>query len=142
MTAREDLLCMFTAEVSEEDGVYTIEVPESEVELGTLSQDNPVRVGVYEHPDRAPSKSGTSTHQRTLTESRSPPVEAGDTREVTIEHIGDKGDGIAKIESGFVLIVPETEVGDELTVEIVRVNENFAIAEPVGAETAESDADS
>ena len=59
-----------------------------------------------------------------------PPVSEGDTREVTIENIGSQGDGIARVERGFVVIVPGVDVGDELTVEITDVKDTVAFAEP------------
>jgi predicted RNA-binding protein with TRAM domain len=47
---------------------------------------------------------------------------------VTIETLGDKGDGIAKIERGYVIIVPDAELGDEVTVEITSVRDNVSFA--------------
>ncbi|HET7323646.1 MAG TPA: TRAM domain-containing protein, partial [Halococcus sp.] len=59
---------------------------------------------------------------------QTPPVAEGDVREVTIETIGDQGDGIAKTDRGYVVIVPETETGDEVTIEIEQARENVAFA--------------
>jgi len=56
------------------------------------------------------------------------PVEEGERREVTIEAIGDQGDGIAKAKRGFVVIVPNTNPGDEPIVEIREVRPNVAFA--------------
>jgi len=47
---------------------------------------------------------------------------------VTIEAIGDQGDGIAKAKRGFVVIVPNTNPGDEPIVEIREVRPNVAFA--------------
>jgi predicted RNA-binding protein with TRAM domain len=58
-----------------------------------------------------------------------PPVSQGAIREVTIESLGDQGDGIAKTDRGYVLIVPGARPGDEVTVEITEVRENVAFAE-------------
>ena len=58
-----------------------------------------------------------------------PPVSEGVIREVTIESLGDQGDGIAKTDRGYVLIVPGARPGDEVTVEITNVRENVAFAE-------------
>lgn len=49
-------------------------------------------------------------------------------REVTIESLGDKGDGIAKVERGYVVIIPETDPDDEVTVEIEQVRDTVAFA--------------
>ncbi|MDZ7849811.1 MAG: 23S rRNA (uridine(2552)-2'-O)-methyltransferase [Halodesulfurarchaeum sp.] len=58
------------------------------------------------------------------------PVEEGATLEVTIEASGDDGDGIAYVE-GYTIFVPDTMVGDEVTVEITDVKPRFGFAEPV-----------
>jgi len=58
-----------------------------------------------------------------------------ETRTVTIETTGDRGDGIARVERGYVVIVPGSIPGDELAVEIEVVKENFAMAEIVVATT-------
>ena len=67
----------------------------------------------------------------TAPEPAGPPVDEGEVREVEIESIGDQGDGIARVERGFVVIVPETEEGDRVTVEVTNVRENVAFAEVV-----------
>jgi predicted RNA-binding protein with TRAM domain len=58
-----------------------------------------------------------------------PPVDEGEQRTVEIEDIGNQGDGITRVERGFVVIVPETERGERVTVEITEVAENVAFAE-------------
>jgi len=60
-----------------------------------------------------------------------PPVEESEQRDVKIENLGDQGDGIAKVEHGYVVIVPEMSVGDRVTVEIQQVRENVAFADVV-----------
>ena len=47
---------------------------------------------------------------------------------MTIESLGDQGDGIAKIDRGYVVIVPGTRPDDEVTVEIENARENVAFA--------------
>ncbi|TGC09096.1 TRAM domain-containing protein [Methanolobus halotolerans] len=56
------------------------------------------------------------------------PVEAGENYEVTIEDIAREGDGIARV-SGFVIFVPGTEVGDEVTIKVTKVMRKFAFGE-------------
>jgi predicted RNA-binding protein with TRAM domain len=58
------------------------------------------------------------------------PIEEGKEYEVKIEDVGKEGDGITRIE-GFVVFVPETKVGDEVTVRITSVRKRFAFAEKV-----------
>jgi len=65
------------------------------------------------------------------------PVKEGDVVDLTIEAVGSKGDGIAKVQ-GFIVFVPNTKTGDKVKVKIVSVRPNFAlgqIAEP-GEEAA------
>lgn len=61
----------------------------------------------------------------------SPPVAEGETRVVEIENIGDKGDGVARIDGGYVVIVSDADVGERLRVEMDQVRENVAFAEIV-----------
>lgn len=58
------------------------------------------------------------------------PVEEGKTYEVTVEDLGSKGDGIARVD-GFVVFVPETEVGEVVEIEISSVGRKFAFGEVV-----------
>jgi predicted RNA-binding protein with TRAM domain len=60
----------------------------------------------------------------------SAPVEAGETYDVKIEDIAREGDGIARV-SGFVIFVPETSVGDEVSIKVTKVMRKFAFAEVV-----------
>ncbi|EMA10328.1 Predicted RNA-binding protein, contains TRAM domain [Haloarcula vallismortis] len=61
----------------------------------------------------------------------SPPVAEGETRVVEIDNIGDKGDGVARIDGGYVVIVSDADVGERLRVEMNQVRENVAFAEIV-----------
>ncbi len=64
------------------------------------------------------------------------PVEEGNEYDVEIEGIGTKGDGIGRIK-GFVVIVPNTKVGDKVKVKISAVRGKVAFGDVVGAaETA------
>ncbi len=56
---------------------------------------------------------------------KSSPVAAGETYDVTIEGIAQKGDGIAKVE-GFVVFVPGTKVGDKIKIKVEKVLRKFA----------------
>lgn len=58
------------------------------------------------------------------------PVEVGDTLSVTIENVGDEGDGIAKIEK-YTVFVPDTERGETVEVEITDVKPRFGFAKRV-----------
>jgi|SRR3989338_2728290 len=59
------------------------------------------------------------------------PVKVGDEIEVSIEAVGEKGDGIAK-KDGFVIFVPNTKQGDTVKIRITRVLRKVSFAEVVG----------
>lgn len=127
---------MFSAEIEERSGEAVVALAERELELGDLTVGETYRIAVL---SRSETKSGTTesapTHERRRTQETSePPVERGEHREFEIEDTGDKGDGIARVGPGYVVFVPDTEVGDRVTVEITQVRENFAFAEVVEAE--------
>ena len=56
------------------------------------------------------------------------PVEVGELRMVTITDQGRRGDGIARVDQGFVVIVPETVPDDRVLIEIVEVRDSYALA--------------
>ena len=58
------------------------------------------------------------------------PVSMGETYDVSINAIGGKGDGIAKVK-GFVLFVPSVKKGDYVKIKIVKVLQNVGFAEVV-----------
>ncbi|HUW67305.1 MAG TPA: TRAM domain-containing protein [Candidatus Nanoarchaeia archaeon] len=60
----------------------------------------------------------------------SAPVDVGETYDVSIEDVAREGDGIARVE-GFVIFVPDTKVGDEVTIKVSKVMRKFAFAEKV-----------
>lgn len=59
------------------------------------------------------------------------PVEEGDTIEVDVTDTGDQGDGIAKTEEGFVIIVEGKTPEWSGEVRITQVGGTYAFAEPV-----------
>lgn len=58
------------------------------------------------------------------------PVKEGDTYDVTIESIGEKGDGIAKVE-GYVIVVPDTKKGEKVKVKVNAVRGKVSFGEVV-----------
>ena len=71
----------------------------------------------------------------------SPPVKVGEELDVTIEAVGEKGDGIAR-KDGFVLFIPGVKEGDQVRVKVTRVLRKVGFAEVVGSEsTAEAPAE-
>jgi len=61
----------------------------------------------------------------------SPPVKVGDELDVTIEAVGEKGDGIAK-KDGFILFVPGVKEGETVRIRVTRVLRKVGFAEKVG----------
>ncbi len=131
----DTLRSVFTATVESDDGSYTFEVPESEVCHDAIQPVEMYRIAVLEAEDitarsetqPSDSSSGPSS---VVGEHGSfePPVEEGEIREVSVEAVGDQGDGIAKVDRGYVVIVPEAQPGEVPTVEIEQVQQNVAFA--------------
>ncbi len=139
----DSLACLFTAELEPDDeGGYVLSVPKREVEHGTVVPGETYRVAVIARDgtdadgEEDVTRGSTDGPRRKTSDGRSaagtttsgPPVSEGEVRDVTIETLGDQGDGIAKIERGYVVIVPDAELGDEVTVEITSVRENVSFA--------------
>ena len=124
MEISSELLCLFSATVSEEDDSYVVEVPRREVERGTVGPDSTYRVALISTDDEEET---TSQREELPDGEPQPPVEPGEIRYVEIEDIGKQGDGIARVERGYVIIVPETDVGDRVKIEITEVKSNFAV---------------
>jgi predicted RNA-binding protein with TRAM domain len=122
------LECLFTASVEEDEGSYSIEIPRAELDVGTVSAGETYRVVVLDESQPGSSESQQAEASATAVASSppTPPVSSGDVREVTIESLGKQGDGIAKVERGYVLFVPGARPEDKVTVEVTDVRENFA----------------
>ena len=129
MEISDKLLCLYSARLEERDGSYVIEVPEREVQCGEIDDSRTYRVALLSTPTEKTEK--TETEPKRERGPPEPPVEECEHREVEIEDIGEQGDGIARVERGFVVIVPDTEQGERVTVEITDVGENVAFAEVV-----------
>lgn len=130
MEISDQLRCLFSAPVKEQDGSYVVEVPKQEIHLGDTRAGETYRVAVF----RSPSTDETIETETEPERERGPPkppVEEGEQRTVEIEDIGDKGDGLTRVERGFVVIVPDTEQGERVTVEITGVRDTVAFAEVV-----------
>lgn len=133
----DQLECLFSRSIDQHDDSYRIEIPRFELEAGPVTSGETYRVAIVSgtsRPDdsevrQQPTDASTSPDSDSDSPTQqSPPVEPGDIREVTIESLGDQGDGIAKIDRGYVVIVPGTRPDDEVTVEIENARENVAFA--------------
>ena len=126
MEISEKLLCLFSAEVEEADDRYIVEVPRREIDTGSVDPDEVYRVALIagDGEDAAPDSTATAP-----SDEPQPPVEPGEIRYVEIEDLGKQGDGIARVERGYVIIVPGAEVGDRVKIEVSEVKSNFAVGE-------------
>ncbi|ELZ40756.1 TRAM domain-containing protein [Halorubrum californiense DSM 19288] len=128
----DSLRSVFSAQIEERDGSYIVDVPVSEIEHDALAADETYRVAILASASSTSQETQEEQSQSTAQEptptSDGPPVDEGEVRDVTIETTGDQGDGIAKVERGYVVIVPGGQPGDEPSVEIEQVQANVAFA--------------
>ncbi|WP_246998982.1 TRAM domain-containing protein [Halosolutus gelatinilyticus] len=127
MEISEKLLCLFSTDVSAEEDRYVIEVPRQEVETGDIEPGDVYRVALISREET--SDDGGTSQPKTAPSEPQPPVDVGETRYVEIEDIGKQGDGIARVERGYVIIVPGADVGERVKVEVTEVKSNFAVGE-------------
>ncbi|TQQ81630.1 TRAM domain-containing protein [Halonotius roseus] len=133
MEIPEQLACLYTAELTETEEGYSFSVPASEVEQGSITPGETLRVAVLAKSDgttdtRTPTETSEATPQRDdpTPSQPEPPVSEGETRVVEIEDVGDQGDGITRVERGYVVIVPETDEGETVEIRIETVQPNVA----------------
>jgi predicted RNA-binding protein with TRAM domain len=134
MEISEKLLCLFSADVREEDGEYVVEVPRREIETGSLEPGETYRVALISRSESEATErdaEGVDASASRDDDGPQPPVEPGEMRYVEIEDLGKQGDGIARVERGYVIIVPDTEVGERVKIEVTEVKSNFAVGEVV-----------
>ena len=123
MEISSKLLCLFSADVSQSGDSYVVEVPRREIESGAVEPGESYRVALVAATEE---RSTPDDHPR---DEPQPPVEPGEIRYVEIEDIGKQGDGIARVERGYVIIVPGSEVGNRVKIEVSEVKSNFAVGE-------------
>jgi len=140
----DSLRLLFETSVEDEGDRYTVAIPSEIVENGSIEVDESYRVALLaaEAADRTTTptpeeeeRTSVSAPEPDPSHSQGPPVEEGEVRTVSIDTLGDQGDGIAKVERGFIVIVPGTKPGDRVEVEITDVKETVAFAETVGEAT-------
>ena len=125
MEISDKLLCLFSAKIEETEDGFVVEIPRREVENGTVGAGETYRVALVAGEAEAASSPAESEPSG----EPQPPVEEGEIRYVEIEDLGKQGDGIARVERGYVIIVPGGEVGERVKVEISEVKSNFAVGE-------------
>jgi predicted RNA-binding protein with TRAM domain len=133
MEISDDVLCLFSAEIDNLDDSYVIEIPERELTLGDVDQGVPYGVAIFSR-SAAPTPSSGEANVSRERDRPEPPVAVGDRRTVDIEDIGEQGDGIARVERGYVVVVPETEMNERVEIEITDVTDTVAFGEVVERE--------
>ncbi|ELZ94490.1 hypothetical protein C440_09938 [Haloferax mucosum ATCC BAA-1512] len=156
----DSLRLLFETSLERDEDRYVVSIPKELVESGSISTDELYRVALLTSDETVTSESMTepavsraettesepepvqsgvrsATRDSHSSQPRQPPVAEGDIRSVTIDTLGDQGDGIAKVERGFVIIVPGTKPGDRVNVEITDVKQTVAFAEPTDGVTAD-----
>ncbi|MFC4360592.1 TRAM domain-containing protein [Halobium salinum] len=133
----DSLQCLFSASVSEQDDSYLIEIPRQEIESGNISPDELYRIGILTHESVSQSaRENPESSQRVGSrQQQGPPVDEGDVIEVEIETLGEQGDGIAKVDRGYVIIIDGGQPGETLAVEVHTVRDNVAFADIVAEES-------
>ena len=132
MTEEKDLRCLFSGEVRQtRQGNYYVEVPSHEVNLGTVEKGETYQIALIETPAQQPDEEGTEPAAPPEQNRPTPPVEEGTTKVLEIDRLGDQGDGIATLEGGFVVFVPDVDVGDRVTARIEKVEETYAFGSVV-----------
>lgn len=130
----DEFRALFTATIRQHDDSYIIEIPANEVQVGNISEAENYHVAIVDSPETSSDQSDSSDKvdsSRDGTDHPAPPVTEGEIREVTVKTVGEKGDGIANVENGYVVIVPRAEPGDTPTIKIESVKPNVAFASVV-----------
>ncbi len=116
--------CLFSAEIEEDGASFVVEVPDREIQTGDLEVGKTYRVALLS-TESSPQRRAAGGQSD---DTQGPPVEEGETRRVEIEDIGEQGDGVARVERGYVVIVPDTELGERVAVQVQNVQANVAFA--------------
>lgn len=146
----DSLRLLFETSLERDGDRYVVSIPSELVDDGALSAEESYRIALLategsetgstarraEGASDVADSDGRAESSRDESEGmQSPPVEEGEVRSVVVDTLGDQGDGIARVERGFIVIIPGTKPGDEVDVEITDVKQTVAFAEPVSEAT-------
>lgn len=138
MEIPDELVSLFNTRVQWRGGSFVVEIPSSEIRYGAVEFDSTYRIAILAsnaempRPERSPHEFGPDRTPRDLQVESKPPVSVGDTLTVHIEDIGEQGDGIARVDGEFVIFVPDTEVGDEVRIEVTHLVDTYGFGRVVG----------
>jgi len=128
MEISDKLLCLFSATVDDDEDRFVVEVPRREIETGAVEPGTTYRVALISDDGEVVAEGSDGAPP---SDEPQPPVEPGEIRYVEIEDLGKQGDGIARVERGYVIIVPGAEVGERVKIEVSEVKSNFAVGEVI-----------
>lgn len=132
MEIPERLRCLFSAEIEQRSESFVIEIPKRELQQGDVEEGETYRVVILSSGKTGGEGAEEAEGDRQQhSQPPGPPVAEGELRDVEIEDTGELGDGIARVERGFVVIIPDTEQGEQVTVEITDVQQNVAFGEVI-----------
>ncbi|WP_266075938.1 TRAM domain-containing protein [Haladaptatus caseinilyticus] len=143
MEISDKLLCLFSADVTLKGDEYVVSIPRREIDTGSVEPGETYRVALISRETETEPSENQSEETVTTSDNGGPtpvssepqpPVEGGEIRYVEVEDIGKQGDGIARVERGYVIIVPGAEIGERVKVEITEVKSNFAVGEIIEEE--------
>lgn len=134
MNVSESLQTVFSAEIETRNGTPIVTVPDREIELGGLAVGERYQVAIIDATRPSDSNERSMPRRTRPTGPSTPPVETGEIIDVEIESVGEQGDGVARVGEGYVVFVPDTAVGDRVSIEITEARENFGFAEVVEEE--------
>lgn len=131
------LQALITSRLTEQEGRLQLEIPNELVEQATVDLGEVYQIVVLPTETEDPVDDGRDTVSAddsvssSVAERSKPPINEGEIRTVTIDTLGDQGDGITRVERGFVVIVADAKPDEEVTVEIETVQSNVAFASVV-----------
>jgi predicted RNA-binding protein with TRAM domain len=143
MEIPDELVSLFTTQVEARRGSFVIEIPKNEVRHGTVRLEDTYRVAILSstvsRPEGERSESSRRAPERRLDIERTlddeavsePPVSVGETLTVEIEDVGEQGDGIARVDGEFVIFVPSTDVGDEVTIRVTHLLDTYGFGQVI-----------
>jgi len=131
MNVPHQLSCLFSATVENQDQSYVIEIPKDEIKTGYTDPTDQYQVALLStstQSEDTDEETNQTAEPEPSSDRKEPPVDVGETRVVEIEEIGDQGDGLTRVDRGYVVIVPKTEKGERVEIKIETVQQNVGFA--------------
>ena len=132
----QELVYLSVHDIQQRNGQYYIQIPSEHIESGSLDQSKQYRIALIDTVDSSQTESQYLDRHSDESDSSNfdqgqrdqPPVSEGDVLTVEVDSTGEKGDGIAHVAGGYVVVVEGGTVGEEITVRIDTVKRNYSFA--------------